>query len=141
MKIASLHQCNISARRIVWFSGSHLRTVKRWIIRVESDETLNDRSRNGRPPIFTQHLCLKTIAFYCQVSPLPGCSAWSLRWAEAYLNEHPEVITCTISRATIQRILKMHALRPHLQKYFLQITDPNFFPKMEHIIELYLNPP
>lgn len=141
MKIAILHQCNISARRIVWFSGSHLRTVKRWIIRVESDETLNDRSRNGRPPIFTQHLCLKTIAFYCQASPLPGCSAWSLRWAEAYLNEHPEVITCTISRATIQRILKMHALRPHLQKYFLQITDPNFFPKMEHIIELYLNPP
>lgn len=35
----------------------------------------------------------------------------------------------------------MHALRPHKQKYFLQITDPDFFPKMEHIINLYLNPP
>jgi len=48
---------------------------------------------------------------------------------------------CTMSHSTIGRILKMHALRPHLRKYFLTITDPEFFPKMEHIIELYLNPP
>ena len=48
---------------------------------------------------------------------------------------------CTMSHSTIGRILKMHALRPHLRKYFLTITDPEFFPKMEHIIELYLNSP
>jgi hypothetical protein len=57
------------------------------------------------------------------------------------LKEHVEVIGGTMSRSTIGRILRMHALRPHLKKYFLQITDPDFFPKMGHIIELYLNPP
>ena len=140
-EIAILHQNNIPARHIAWFCQSHLRTVKRWIIRIESEETIFDHPRSGRPATFTQEICLRAIAFYCQVSPLPGCSARSLRWAEAYLKEHPELIDCPISRPSIQRILKKHVLRPHKQKYFLQITDPDFFPKMEHIIELYLNSP
>ncbi len=46
-----------------------------------------------------------------------------------------------MSRASIARVLAEHALRPHLRKYFLQITDPEFFPKMDRIIDLYLNPP
>jgi hypothetical protein len=37
--------------------------------------------------------------------------------------------------------LMEHCLRPHRNRYFLQITDPNFFPKMERLIELYKNPP
>jgi transposase len=46
-----------------------------------------------------------------------------------------------MSHSTIQRVLKNHALRPHLRKYFLSITDPDFFPKMDHIIDIYLNQP
>ena len=80
-EIAILHQNDISAQPIAWFCQSHLRTVKRWIIRIESEETISDHPRSGRPPTFTEEICLKTIAFYCQVSPLPGCNAWSLRWA------------------------------------------------------------
>jgi transposase len=34
-----------------------------------------------------------------------------------------------------------HSLRPHRHRYYLQITDPDFFPKMEPIVDLYLNPP
>ena len=141
VEIAALYQYNISYNHISWFCGCHIQTVKRWIVRIEIGETITDRTRSGRPPIFTQRLCLKTIAFYCQISPLPGCAAWSLRLAEKYLREHAEVVGCTISHSTIGRILRSHALRPHLKKYFLQITDPEFFPKMEHIIGLYLNPP
>jgi hypothetical protein len=88
-----------------------------------------------------QDVVLKTIAFHCQVAPLPGCSSWSLRWAEAYLKEHPEILGCSVSRSSIQRFLRSHALRPHQRKYFLQITDPDFFPKMEHLVTLYLSPP
>ena len=84
---------------------------------------------------------LKTIAFHCQRSPLPGTNRWSLRWAETFLNQHPDRIGRTISRSTIQRILAKHSLRPHLHKYFLAITDPDFFPKMDHLISVYLNPP
>ena len=141
MQMAALHRCNIASPQIAWFSNSQLRTVKRWIIRVELGEPVSDYSRSGRPAVFTQDIYLKTIAFYCQSSPLPGCSTWSLRWAEKYFKQHLEIIGCTMSHSTIGRILKNHALRPHLRKYFLTITDPEFFPKMEHIIALYLNPP
>ena len=65
----------------------------------------------------------------------------SLRDAHTYFNEHPEILGAPIGRATIHRILLEHALRPHRRKYYLQITDPSFFPKMEHIVDLYLNPP
>ncbi len=140
-QIAILHQNNVPGRSIAWFLQSRPRLVNRWIIRIESEETISDYSRSGRPAVFTEDICLKVIAFYCQKSPLPGCNSWSLRWAEKYLKEHSEIINCPISHSGIQRILKMHALRPHKQKYFLQITDPEFFPKMEHIINLYLNPP
>ncbi len=141
MEMAILHQCNISSGHIAWFCDCHLRTVKRWIIQIEFGEPLSDHPRSGRPPVFSQDIYLKTIAFYCQTSPLPGCGTWSLRWASEYFEKHPEMMGCTMSHSTIGRILKMHALRPHLRKYFLTITDPEFFPKMEHIIELYLNPP
>ena len=140
-QIAGLYQCNISYRHISWFCGCHTQTVKRWIVRIEIGETITERTRSGRPPIFTQDICIKTIAFYCQISPLPGCSTWSLRLAEKYLSNHREIVGCAMSHSTIGRILRAHALRPHLKKYFLQITDPEFFPKMEHIIGLYLNPP
>lgn len=140
-QIAILHQNNVPASRVAWFCQSHLRTVRKWIIRIESEETISDHPRSGRPAAFTEDICLKVIAFFCQRPPLPGCSSWSLRWAETYFKEHPEVLDCAVSRASIQRILKMHALRPHKQRYFLQITDPEFFPKMEHIINLYLKSP
>jgi transposase len=79
---------------------------------------------------------------YCQkCPPLPGVYQWSLRDAHRYFKEHPEYVGGTISRATIQRILAEHALQPHRRKYYLQITDPDFFPKMEHIIDCYLHPP
>ena len=141
MEIAALHQCNIPSPRIAWFSGCHIRTVGRWMIRIASGEPITDRTRSGRPPLYSEHICLKTIAFFCQTPPLPGCSRWSLRDAEEYFNYNPEVIGRGMSRATIGRILTEHTLRPHLKEYFLQITDPDFFPKMEHIIGLYLSPP
>ncbi len=141
MEIAALHRCNIPSPRIAWFSDCDLRTVDRWLIRIACGEPITDRARSGRPALYGEQTWLKTIAFFCQTPPLPGCSRWSLRDAEEYLGRHPEVIGCGMSRATMGRILAEHVLRPHLKKYFLQITDPQFFPKAEHIINLYLNPP
>ncbi len=110
-------------------------------MRSMNGDELCDQKRSGRPAVYSEKIQLKTIAFYCQVSPLPGCNRWSLRWAENYLKGHSEIIGCSMSHSTIQRILKTHSLRPHLHKYFLEITDPDFFPKMEHIIDLCLHPP
>ncbi len=140
-KIFALDRCGVHSKTIAWFMNRHMTTIYRWISRAKGDNGLCDQKRSGRPKIYTDKTQLKTIAFYCQISPLPGCNSWSLRWAEKYLEEHNEILSCSMSHSTIQRILKRHALRPHLHKYFLTITDPDFFPKMEHVIDLYLHPP
>ena len=64
-----------------------------------------------------------------------------MRHAERHFQEHPRVVGGPITRSTIRRILREHALRPHRRHYYLQITDPDPFPKMEQILDLYLNPP
>ncbi len=141
LQIVALNHNDVDVRTIAWFANCHIATVHRWISRAKIANDLCDQKRSGRPALYSEKTQLKTIAFYCQISPLPGCNSWSLRWAEEYLKDHSEIVGCSMSHSTIQRILKNHALRPHLHKYFLAITDPDFFPKMEHIIELYLNQP
>ncbi len=124
------------------FTQTHPATVRKWICRVEEGEDLTDLPRCGRPRIFAEGARLMTIAVYCQQAPpLPGLHLWSLRDAQRYFKDHTDSIGRPISRSTIQRILLEHALRPHRHKYYLQITDPDFFPKMEHIIGCYLKPP
>jgi transposase len=100
-----------------------------------------DMPRSGRPRLYDKDTEDHLIAFYCQTTPLPENGRWTLRWAESELAIHPELLGVTLSRSTIQRILLRHELRPHRTRYFLQITDPNFFPKMERLIALYRNPP
>lgn len=116
-------------------------TVYRWKKRAESVKDLNDHKRSGRPLIFTEQICIKVTSLYCQLSPLPGCSRWSLRWAAEYFNRNPEILGMSVSHSSLQRVLKLHSLKPHRNRYFLQITDPDFFPKMEHLVDVYLNPP
>ncbi|MCG2789618.1 MAG: hypothetical protein L6405_06685 [Actinomycetia bacterium] len=119
MEIAALCKCNISYRHISWFCGSHLQTVKSWIVRIEIGETISDHPRSGRPPIFTQDICLKTIAFYCQISPLPGYITWSLRLAEKYLKEHLEVVGCAMSHCNYWAHFKSSCLTPSPEEVFL----------------------
>lgn len=141
LQMVALNHNDINCRIIARFVGCDITTVYRWISCSSDGRDLHDLQRSGRPHVYTEDIQLKTIAFYCQISPLPGCDSWTLRWAEGYLKEHRELVGDSMSYSTIQRILKNHSLRPHLHKYFLSITDPDFFPKMEHIIDINLNPP
>lgn len=139
-QIVSLHNSGIEKSVIEKFTGCSSSTIYRWS-RHQIGKSLEDKKRPGGPAIFTDKVQLSFIGFYCQTSPLPGCGRWTIRWAESYLREHPEVLGCTISRSTIHRILRKHNLKPHLIKYFLHITDPVFFPKMHHLLDLYAQPP
>ncbi len=65
----------------------------------------------------------------------------TLNWAFHYFNQNPSFLGSSISISSIRRILRKHSLRPHLHKYFLQITDPAFFEIMPLLVDLYLNPP
>jgi len=140
-QILVLNHNGIDKHQISGFVNRDLATIKRWIFRFQQTIELNDKKRPGCPAKFNEDVQFKTIYFYCKRNPLPGLSHFSLRDAEHYLRQHHEILGGTISHSTIGRILNSHSLKPHLNKYFLSITDPNFFPKMQHIISLYMNPP
>jgi len=140
--IAALNMAGIPHRIITAFTQAHPRTVHRWIGRLEEGHAITDLPRSGRPRTYGEASRLTTLAVYCQQAPpLPGVPHWSLRDAERHFQRHPQAAGGSMSRSTIQRILGEHSLRPHRRRYYLQITDPDFFPKMEPIVDLYLNPP
>jgi len=140
--MAALSMEGIDHRTIAVFTETHPSTVGRWTCRLQEGQSLKDRPRSGRPRRFCESMRLSTIAVYCQqCPPLPGIYQWSLRDAHRYFQQHPECIGASISRATIQRILAEHVIQPHRRQYYLQTTDPDFFPKMERVIHCYLYPP
>ena len=123
------------------FVGCSISTVSRSIKRINEVGNVADYERSGRPVLYSEELRLELIGFYCQTQPLPNSGRWTIRWAATHLEQHPEIINARPSKSTIQRILNENNLKPHQSRYFLHITDPDFFPKMNHLIDLYLNPP
>ena len=137
----ALAEAGVDHKAIGLFMDCSVDTVRRWIHRNAQTDDIRDLSRSGCPAVYTEEDALKLIAFYCQTRPLPGCGRWTLAWAAAYLAAHLDLIGSKPSKSTIYRMLRNHKLKPHLSVYFLQITDPDFFPKMEHLLVLYRNPP
>lgn len=135
IEIVSLIKEGISIKIVCTYTGCHETTVMRWKNRDE----IADLSRSGRPPIYGEKQRLRLTGFYCQVLPEWG-GRWSLRTAEKHLSVAPSDIG-SISKSTIGRILLSHELKPHRSRYFLNITDPDFFQKMELLIKLFLNRP
>ncbi len=131
----------VSISALVILLECSVSTVHRWLLKSRNTGELVDLPRPGRPAIFSQDIAIKVVAFYCQVRPLPGCGRWTLTWAAAHLAAQPAQVGASPARSTIHRFLQKQSLKPHLSRYFLHITDPDFFPKMEHIIALLRNPP
>lgn len=119
------------------FLGCTIKTVRLWKQRFQAGEGIADRSRSGRPLRIPAEVTQRLIAFYCQHNPLPGCIRWTIRWAQTYLEAHPEILRFPIGRSSIHDRLQSHALKPYRKKYFLQICDPHFFEKMETILQVY----
>ena len=129
-------------RTIAAFLGDCASTITRWCSpAIPSSSNLYDRPRCGHPLSYSEDIQTRIIGFYCQTHPLPECGRWTFRWAARRLKAEPERIGATPSKSSIHRILKKNALKPHRSRYFLHITDPDFFPKMEHLVALYLDPP
>jgi len=141
LQVVALKRSGFPTPQIRWLTGCDAETISQWHERFEKDGCLLDAPRAGRPRRILEEARLKAVAFYCQASPVPGCGSWSLAWAEEYLDKHPEIIGTHLSRSSLHRILLSHPLKPHLHKYFMQITDPDFFRKMEIIIEVYKKMP
>ncbi|HID02230.1 MAG TPA: helix-turn-helix domain-containing protein, partial [Desulfobacterales bacterium] len=138
---AALATHGVTLRAVATFVGCSIATVSRSIKRMNEVGNVTDCERSGRPALYSEELRLELIGFYCQTQPLPNSGRWTIRWAATHLEQHPEIIKARPSKSTIQRILKENNLKPHQSRYFLHITDPDFFPKMNHLIDLYLHPP
>ncbi len=136
-----LNKNGVDNHLISSFVNRDISTINKWTSRFNEAIELHDKKRPGHPVKFKPDVQFKTIYFYCKRNPLAGFNRFTLRDAASYLKQHKEQLGCGMSHATIWRILKNHSLQPHLNKYFLSITDPNFFPKMNHITGVYLNPP
>lgn len=136
-----LADSGIGAQACALFLNCSMSTVYYWGYRRNKTDNLCDRSRSGRPAIYTEDTHLKAVAFYCQTQPLPNCGRWTLRWAARYLQANPKQIDASPGKTTLHRILNNNKLKPHQSCYFLHITDPDFFPKMEHLVAMYMNPP
>lgn len=136
-RILALYKNGINKNIISEFIGCSMDVVSRWSERSD----INDNPRSGRPLVYNEEILLKLIAFYCQTTPIADCGRWTLRWAERHLEKDPHPVGAPLSHSTIGRILNKHNLKPHLSKYFLHITDSNFFPKMENLLPLYMNRP
>ncbi len=138
-----MKQNEIENTVISQFVDCDIKTVCRWTLRWEENKQLADKKRTGCPVKFTEDFKQRLTAFYCQTTPLKNGGKWTIRWAKSYLDTNCHIIAAaiSISESSIHRILRQQHLKPHLSKYYLQITDPDFFPKMEHLLDLFANLP
>jgi len=113
LQIRTLIQNQFHPAPISLALGCSTRTILNWKKRFLAGDGLLDLSRTGRPCIIPSEVDQRLIAFYCQHNPLPGCSRWTIRWAEIFLDKHPEILRCSITRSSIHRRLNSHALRPY----------------------------
>jgi len=139
--IIALSNAGIARNAIARAVHCSISSVRRWIRRGKKTGSIRDLARSGRPVIYSQEIKMRFIAFYCQTQPLPGCGRWTLRWAELRLKAEHAQVGAAPGKSTLHRILQQNQLKPHQSRYFLNITDPDFFPKMEHLLTLYRQPP
>ena len=90
-----------------------------------------DAPRPGRIPKISEEKVHAVVEATLHSTPR-NATHWSTRtMAEAQ----------GISKATIQRIWKVHNLKPHLTKTFKVSNDKQFVEKIVDVVGLYLNPP
>ncbi|WP_248843907.1 IS630 family transposase [Streptomyces hirsutus] len=128
-----------SNARIAHETGLHLDTVRAWRGRFAHGglSALADRKRSGRPARFTPVQIAGTKALACQLPAETGVplSRWSCPELAAELTSRG--ITDTISASTVRRWLREDVLKPWQYRSWIFITDPDFRPKAERVLDLY----
>ncbi|MFF9645905.1 helix-turn-helix domain-containing protein [Kitasatospora aureofaciens] len=128
-----------SNARIARETGLHLDTVRTWRGRFAEHGLpgLTDRKRAGRPRVFTVLQTAQVTAPACQ---LPAESGVPLaRWSAPELARETieRGIAAFMSASTVRRWLAEDALKPWQYRSWIFITDPQFRPKAERVLDLY----
>jgi transposase len=104
---------------------------------------IRDLRRPGRPNVITADDKAWLVSLACSKPTHYGYAAES--WTHSQLSKHVRK-TAEASghpslrkagKATVQRILKEHDVRPHKTAYYLERRDPDFDEKMAQILVVY----
>ena len=107
------------------------------------EEGLKDKYHRPKEPVITEEAKAWVISLACQKPKDLGYAAEV--WTRKALAEHarqygpPSGHECLkkACKATIQRILRQHPIRPHKVAYYLERRDPEFEVKMEEVLCVY----
>lgn len=128
-----------SNARIARETGLHVDTVRCWRGRFAEGGLagLSDRKRSGRPPAFTALQAAQVKAMACQLPAETGVplSRWSC--PELACEAMERGIATFVSASTVRRWLSQDALKPWQHRTWIFITDPDFRPKAERVLDLY----
>ena len=121
-------------------------TIYKWIdkaLAVGIEEGLKDKYHRAKKPVITEEAKAWVINLACSKPMEHGYAAEM--WTRSALADHarkqgPEAgYDCLkkAAKATIQRILDEHPLRPHKMAYYLEKRDPEFDQKMADVLCIY----
>jgi transposase len=121
-------------------------TIYKWMeksLAMGIEEGLKDKYHRPKQPVITEEAKTWVISLACQKPKDFGYAAEV--WTRKALAEHAKRYgpgsghDCLkkACKATIQRILSEHPIRPHKVAYYLERRDPEFDHKMEEVLCVY----
>jgi len=121
-------------------------TIYKWIdkaLAVGIEEGLKDKYHRAKEPVITEEAKTWVVNLACTKPTEHGYAAEM--WTRSALADHarnhgPEAghdCLKKAAKATIQRILNEHPLRPHKMAYYLEKRDPEFDQKMADVLCVY----
>ena len=121
-------------------------TIYKWIdkaLAMGIDEGLKDKYHRPKEPVITEEAKAWVINFACSKPTEHGYAAemWTRSALANHVRKHAAEAghKCLqkAAKATIQRILEGHPLRPHKIAYYLEKRDPEFDRKMAEVLCVY----
>src|SRR5271154_4213985 len=109
-------------------------TVQLWCKRVREQgigEVWKIAPGRGRKPLYDQATREAIIEATLHSKPA-GMSHWSCRLMAAAQD---------VSKSTVNRLWRLHNIKPHLSRTFKLSRDAKFLEKLTDVVGLYLNPP
>lgn len=121
-------------------------TIYKWVeksLAMGIEEGLKDKYHRPKPPVITEEAKAWVINIACQKPKDFGYAAevWSRRALAEYVKKYgPEYGHDCLNKAckaTVQRILSEHPIRPDKVAYYMERRDPEFEQKMEDVLCVY----
>ena len=121
-------------------------TVYKWVdkaLAMGIDEGLKDKYHRPKEPVINEEAKAWVIDLACRKPTEYGYAAEI--WTRSALAAHARIYgpeaehDCLkkAAKATIQRILEGHPIRPHKMAYYLEKRDPEFEQKMANVLCVY----